>query len=499
MQEKIINLSQLLGEIAPQQALSSIPISGLCLDSRQAKEGDLFLAFTGVQHDGRQFMKMAAACGVAAIVAEATNFDAAWLAGIHNIPCVLVPNLQAHLGEIAARFYDHPSRKLHMIGVTGTNGKTSVTHYIAEVLNLLQPQNCAVIGTVGYGIPPDLKDHGYTTPDALNLQKILAEFAAVKVKTVAMEVSSHALAQSRVGSIDYTMAIFTNLTRDHLDYHQTMANYGAAKQKLFTDFNVQHAIINIDDSFGQLLMTRLKETTQAISYAVNNLDAAVTATAVNFDRTGITALLHTPWGQAELSCRLLGRFNLHNILAVIAALGVMGIPLTTIVALIKQIHGVRGRMQTFSFPQQPLVVVDYAHTPDALAKALGTLRELTPGKLWCVFGCGGDRDPGKRPLMGKIAEQFADEIIITDDNPRHEQPAAIVADILQGMLASSKTRVVEHDRRLAIQYAMQHAALDDVILIAGKGHEAYQQIGDVKISFDDSQVVQDYCKQRNID
>lgn len=483
-----MNLRQLLaGHIAVTDKQNAW-IKNICLDSRKVQPGDLFLAFPGSTSDGRQFISAAIAQGAAAIVAESEQFHLHASLVDERIPCLLMPQLHTQVGMIAARFYGEPSRQLQMVGVTGTNGKTSTTHFIAQALNHIQAKQCAVIGTVGYGLPDALHENTHTTPDAVVLQKMLADFIQTGIKTVAMEVSSHALVQHRVAAIHYNIGVFTNLTRDHLDYHGDMAHYGAAKQKLFTDFPLRHAVINLSDPFAASLIRALPKEVSLITYSVDNSQANVWVSDIRVERGGMQAKLHTPWGEGDLRCGLLGRFHLHNLLAVIGTLGALNIPFPQILGAIAQLQGVAGRMQALTAPNQPLVVVDYAHTPDALMKALTTLRELTHGKLWCVFGCGGNRDAGKRPMMGSIAEQYADKIIITDDNPRHEDPHSIVTAIVEG-IANKQKVVIQHDRRQAIEYAIQQATSEDTILIAGKGHEPYQQIGDEKMPFDDATVV----------
>lgn len=480
-----IRLAKLLSAINLIEPTHDILIEGISLDSRAVQPGFLFIALPGETVDGRCYIYDAIHRGAVAVIAEAMQFSPADYA----VPIYLVDDLQQKIGVIAAQFYRKPSIQLPVYGVTGTNGKTSCTQFIAHALSALH-RPCGIIGTLGFGFPGQLSNQGFTTPDAIRTQQLLAELQSQGAQAVAMEVSSHALAQGRVNAVAFHTAIFTNLTRDHLDYHGDMDSYANAKRRLFEFPDLRYAIINLDDGLGQQLAVELATRLAVVGYSVNsdinplkNIEM-VRVTHAEFHTMGMTAQIMTPWGKGELQSKLLGKFNLSNLLAVLATLGLQNIPLSIILQRLSQLQGVPGRVETFGGGSQPLVVVDYAHTPDALEQVLTALRLHCKGQLWCVFGCGGNRDRGKRSLMGYIAQQYADHIILTDDNPRHEQPQHIVTDIMQGITAIASV-VVEHDRRRAIRHALACAKADDIVLIAGKGHETYQQIGDELVSFSD--------------
>jgi UDP-N-acetylmuramoyl-L-alanyl-D-glutamate--2,6-diaminopimelate ligase len=522
-------------------------ISGIAQDSREVQPGDAFLACRGHQTDGRRHIDDAVSKGAVAIIANThpgegffkgcsyyvseNNASSSVLNNTSkkadeknissNIPLIAIDDLQGKLGLIASRFYNHPSHQMAIIGITGTNGKTSTSQFIAGSLQALG-RPCGVIGTLGYGLFNQLTLGSLTTPDAVTLQKYFNTFLHQQAQAVSMEVSSHSLALKRVCGIEFSIAVFTNLTRDHLDFHGDMKQYGDAKRKLFEMPGVKQAVINADDDFGRQLLVEFHSRLSLVGYSIEKdlqydiqkdvqkdvqkdiqkytgLPATVFpplppdipmvyANEIVLHPSGITAMIHTPWGRGKLQSALLGRFNLSNLLAAFSVLAMMGVEFNKALDAINQVKGVAGRLQVIKCKNGVLAVIDYAHTPDALQQALIALREHCSGHLWCVFGCGGDRDKGKRPLMAKIAERFSDEVVITTDNPRHEAPLAIIADILEG-LSNSKKAHVEADRRLAIEYALQTAQKGDVVLIAGKGHETYQQIGDEKFSFDDVEVV----------
>jgi UDP-N-acetylmuramoyl-L-alanyl-D-glutamate--2,6-diaminopimelate ligase len=474
-------------------------IAGLALDSRAVKPGDLFFAYPGTHSDGRDYIQSARAKGAIAVVVEADNFIAE-----NNFPDLAIfkiPQLALEVGHIAARFYDYPSRHMQVIGITGTNGKTSCCHFIAQALQK-NGIACGVMGTIGNGVY-DAKGYrahpaNLTTPDAISVQALLAAWRAQGVKIAALEAASHGLAQGRLQGVEFMLGVFTNLTRDHLDYHGDMASYAKAKRRLFACPNLRYAVFNSDDATGRQWARELTATHSVFVYSLQlptliNKAHAGKSTCVQqaqFDTVGITAAVHTPWGEGVLgNSHLIGRFNLSNQLAVLTVLGILKIPLPAILAGLAQVGNVPGRMQVVRVADKPLAVIDYAHTPDALEQALRVLREHCRGQLWCVLGCGGERDRGKRPLMGKIAEQYADRVVVTDDNPRHENPRQIVAEILQGMVEPERA-VVEHDRRRAIAHAVNGAQGDDVILIAGKGHETYQIMGAEKLAFSDVSAAQ---------
>jgi UDP-N-acetylmuramoyl-L-alanyl-D-glutamate--2,6-diaminopimelate ligase len=461
----------------------------LTADSRRVQPGDVFVAFPGAQVDGRDFIAQALANGAAAVIAEAGKKvmrsgipgDGAGDAAI-----VEVSGLAALTGEIAHLVYGRPSEKLWLAGVTGTNGKTSVSHWIAQAMNALQ-HRCAVIGTLGNGFLESLVESPNTTPDAIILHAEFAGFVAQGAKACAMEVSSIGFDQGRVNGAAFDVAVFTNLTRDHLDYHGSMATYAAAKEKLFFVPGLSVAVLNLDDPFGAELAVRLRGRLHVIGYTLGP-DAGgedvlraenlgMSAAGVEFDLRGV-----------QFTVPVVGRFNVSNLLAVIGALLARNERLEDIAVALNRIQPPPGRMQALGGVDQPLVVVDYAHTPDALEKALGVLRETAAargGRLVCVFGCGGNRDPGKRPQMGAIAERLADQVVLTSDNPRSENPQAIIDGILGGMKSPP---AVEPDRGQAVADAVADADPRDVILLAGKGHEPYQEIAGVRHPFSDIDV-----------
>lgn len=483
-------LSELLAEVRKVPEQYDITVTGITSDSRMTEPGDIFLACAGLKTDGNRFIDDAIAHGAVAILSEEAHTDDVLHYGDRKIPVLTIPDLPKKIGPLAARFYQYPSHGMRVIGITGTNGKTSCSQFIAAVLQMLN-KTCGVIGTLGSGLFGHLQANGLTTPDAITVQKTLANLRALGAEAVSMEVSSHGLAQGRVQGVEFDTAVFTNLTRDHLDYHGDMTAYGDAKRRLFEQPGVRHAVINMDDDFGRKLLQQLPGEMQVFAYGLNESGenfphiAKITANHIHLDHHGITARVSTPWGDGVLKSGLLGRFNISNLLAVLTTLGIMGFSLEEVLGCFAKLRRVPGRMEVFGGGEQPLVVVDYAHTPDALQQVLQALREHCSGELWCVFGCGGDRDRGKRPLMGQIAQQIADKIVVTDDNPRHESPQTIVADILQGMPKDAAV-VVEHDRRRAIEHALGCARAGDVVLIAGKGHETYQQMGDEKLPFSDA-------------
>ncbi|HOY70669.1 MAG TPA: UDP-N-acetylmuramoyl-L-alanyl-D-glutamate--2,6-diaminopimelate ligase [Methylotenera sp.] len=449
--------------------------SSITSDSRNVEVGGLFLAYEGASADGRKYIPQAIAAGARGVFWDDEDF--AWQDNwrVNNKP---IKNLKQHVGELAAEFYGHPSEKLHVIGVTGTNGKTSVSQWIAQCLNFLG-EKTAVLGTIGNGFFDSQTESANTTPDACLLQKMLSEYLNLGAKSVAMEVSSHGLEQGRVNGVVFEVAVLTNLSRDHLDYHKTMDAYAAAKQKLFTWDNLGIAILNVDDDFGKAIATKSK--TKVVTYGLNAGD--VLGQDLKLNDSGIVMQVSTPFGETCVTAPVLGRFNAYNVLAVLATLLALNVSLHNAVKSIANITPVRGRMQQFGGGEKPLVVVDYAHTPDALEKVLSTLRFQTQGKLICVFGCGGNRDAGKRPLMGQVAENFADYVVVTSDNPRNEDAASIIKAITEGM---KTLPIVELDRAKAIMLAVQQAKKHDVVLVAGKGHEEYQEIAGAKLFFSDA-------------
>ncbi len=483
MTQEIRYLRELLEGIARVPGVANREVHGLQVDSRRVKPGDLFLAAPGMVSDGRDFIGDAVASGAGAIVYETD--DGFVLRGA-PVPAFGVSDLRQRIGIIADRFYGAPSRRLVVIGVTGTNGKTTCTQLLAQALDQ-PPKRCAIVGTLGYGFPGALNASMHTTPDAVTVHRLMADFIGQSAAHVAMEVSSHALEQGRVKGVAFSVAMFTNLTRDHLDYHGDMAAYGLAKARLFDVEGLKYAVINHDDAFGRSLLAGVNAQIKTLSYGIEGGD--VRALAVTPLPDGLLLRIATPDGETELHSPLIGRFNAYNLLAVLATLLALGVKLEDAAERLSKARAPTGRVERFGgLKGLPLVVVDYAHTPDALEKILLALREHTRGKLWCVFGCGGDRDRGKRPAMGEIAERLADRVVLTDDNPRHESGQDIIADIIGGMRASPK---VIRDRRAAIETAISGAGENDIVLIAGKGHEDYQQVGDQRLPYSDREAVRE--------
>ena len=453
-------------------------------DSRRVEPGVAFAAYPGHSTDGRKFVPDAIARGASAVLWDTRSFqwDASWHARHLGID-----HLQARLGYIADFIYDGPSRKLWMAGVTGTNGKTSCAQWIAQALDMCG-RRAAVLGTLGNGLVGALAPASHTTPDVTVFHELLAQFHAAGAKAVAMEVSSHGLDQGRVNGARFDVALFTNLTRDHLDYHKTMAAYGSAKAKLFAWPGLRTAVINADDAFGVSLIDAARKRGQGLlTYGFGAADIA--ATPVSIDASGIVLDVATPWGRSTLRSPVVGAFNAQNLLGVLGVLLASDVPLATAVAALGRIAPPAGRMQRIGGDGKPLVVVDYAHTPDALEKVLTALRPaVSPGgELVCVFGCGGDRDPGKRPQMGAIAAAHADRIVVTSDNPRSEDPIEIANAIVRGVRDAGHRRwSIEADRRVAIAQAVASARAGDIVLVAGKGHETYQESHGKRTPFSDA-------------
>ncbi len=484
----------LLGELLPElEGLSAqLAITGLVQDSRAVRPGDAFVAIGGFGAHGLHFADAAKAAGAAAVLYEPPAPD--------DLPApadaIPVPGLRARLGALADTFHGHPSAAMATVGVTGTNGKTSTVQLLAQAWTL-RGQKAGTVGTLGAGIWPQAVPTGFTTPLVLRLHALLAELRDEGAAAVAMEVSSHALDQGRVDGVHFDVAVFTNLTRDHLDYHGDMARYGAAKARLFDWPGLRAAAVNLDDAFGRELFAAVQGKVRALGFSSRGASgASVRAEELVLDGRGIAFMLHAGGQAHPVRSPLLGRFHVDNLLGVATTLYALDMAPALIAETLSQLLPVDGRMNRLGGEAgQPLVVVDYAHTPDALEQALGSLRAHTAGRLVCVFGCGGERDAGKRPQMGAIAERLADAVIVTDDNPRGEDGDAIVAEILAGMAAPQAVRV-QRDRAAAIASAIAEAAPGDVVLVAGKGHEPYQEIAGVKHPFEDAAVVRDCLRQR---
>ncbi|HEU4707952.1 MAG TPA: UDP-N-acetylmuramoyl-L-alanyl-D-glutamate--2,6-diaminopimelate ligase, partial [Methylophilaceae bacterium] len=412
---------------------SGAPIDNITSDSRKVSPGTLFLAYPGERADGRDFITEAVKQGAAAVLWEKQGFawNPAW-----TVPNLSIKGLRAQAGVIADEYFDHPSSHLWMVGVTGTNGKTSCSHWMAQALNALG-RKTAVLGTLGTGFPESLSEAVNTTPDPILLHRMLSQFHEQGARAVAMEVSSHGLDQGRVNGVHFDVAVFTNLSRDHLDYHGDMESYGAAKKKLFHWQGLRSAVLNADDAFGRQIERELSaQDKQVLTYGLDSGD--VRGHGLRFDDSGLSMDVTTPFGEGGLRANVFGRFNAYNLLAVLSALLVSEVRLDDALTVLRSIEPVAGRMQTLGGGRCPLVVIDYAHTPDALEKALCALKEQLSanenrrGRLICVFGCGGNRDAGKRPLMGEVAAELADAVLVTSDNPRNEDPGKIIADILDG-------------------------------------------------------------------
>ncbi|MFC5300165.1 UDP-N-acetylmuramoyl-L-alanyl-D-glutamate--2,6-diaminopimelate ligase [Azospira restricta] len=448
-------------------------------DSRLVRPGDLFLAYPGDAADGRRYVADAIARGAAAILyeAEGASLDAP------AVPAIAVRHLRALAGNVAHAVLGEPSERLSLIAVTGTNGKTSCTQWIARA----HPRRCAIVGTLGAGFPGDLDETGFTTPQATTLARCLDAFLEQGAEACALEASSIGIEEGRLNGAHVDIAAFTNLTRDHLDYHGTMKAYAAAKEKLFRWPGLRAAVINLDDPFGEHLAkvgnARLK-VGYTMTGATASVDLLLAASDIRVEPSGMAFTLRAPQGTAAIESRLVGRYNVANLLAVAGVLLAGGLPFEELAPRLARLEPPPGRMQRVGGDGQPLVVIDYAHSPDALDNALAALREEAAargGRLVCVFGCGGDRDPGKRPLMGEVAARGADRVVLTSDNPRSESPAAIV-DAIRGGAPQAEVIV---DRRQAIAATIGGAAPTDVILLAGKGHEAYQEIAGTFHPFSD--------------
>jgi UDP-N-acetylmuramoyl-L-alanyl-D-glutamate--2,6-diaminopimelate ligase len=470
-----------VGDLLGSQAggYARLAITNLTLDSRQVSPGAAFVAVPGQREHGLKFARQALERGAAIVLYEPSLGVAA-----PPEPCLAVPNLKARLGELARAFYATAAMPV-LIGVTGTNGKTTVAYLLAQALS--QPQRpCGYVGTLGYGVPPAVTAHGLTTPDTLTLHRELMELGAPRV---AMEVSSHALKQDRVAGLTFHTAVFTNLTRDHLDEHGDLASYGEAKRRLFRIPGLQWAVLNADDPFAATIAAGVARGCRVVRTSMRSSSVELAARLKRADLGGLEIDVTGSFGTARLVSKLIGAFNAENLLSALGALVGQGMPLQAACTALGAARPAPGRMEVLGGPPtQPWVVVDYAHTPDALQRVLSTLEAAAVGELWCVFGCGGDRDRGKRPLMGAVAADLADRIVLTDDNPRSEDPEAIVADIREGVGDHPRVNVV-HDRRGALKVAIERARPGDVVLVAGKGHEAEQLVGNERRAFSDRAVV----------
>jgi UDP-N-acetylmuramoyl-L-alanyl-D-glutamate--2,6-diaminopimelate ligase len=483
-------LAQLADGLFVCDGLEQKLVSGLTKDSRSLIAGDLFIAVPGLTAHGLSYLNAEQAQKAAAILFELPVPENV-IIPVNAIPVDGLTSMQA---EIANRFFDSPSAAMTVIGVTGTNGKTSTVQMIAQAMSELG-KTAGTIGTLGTGLYGQVLAGERTTPDVVAVHRALAEMRDAGAQLVAMEVSSHALEQGRVDGVTFTTAVFSNLTLDHLDYHGTMQAYFDAKAKLFAWTTLQHAVINVDDNYGEQLIEKLSAKLQVIATSSRHHAAAnLRATEIHLSLAGISFEMHFAEQVVRVQSPLLGRFNVDNLLAVAGVLLANGLELGEVAKLISQLSPVDGRMNRFGgFAGKPLVVVDYAHTPDALEQVLITLRAHSEAHLICVFGCGGDRDRSKRPLMAASAEQWADVIFVTDDNPRSESGDSIVADICVGFEQADKAHILRN-RREAIKQAIAKAGPADIVLIAGKGHETYQEINGVKSPFDDSAIAAEFLE-----
>lgn len=479
-------VEHILGLLAAQGAR----VTGLAADSRSLAAGEVFVAYPGVRSDGRQFISEAIARGASAVLWERQGFqwNAEW-----RVPNLSVDDLRGLAGYLAHEVYGRPSERLWTMGVTGTNGKTSCSHWLAQACGACGART-ALVGTLGTGFPGKLDAGLNTTPDAIVLHRSLARLLGQGAQGVAMEVTSIGLDQGRVNGVAFGAALFTNLSRDHLDYHADMEGYARAKQRLFETPTLKHAVLNLDDVQGVHLgralaghgVNRAGYSCFAGVAARAGLERYAEAHAIDVSPTGIAFDVRSSWGETRIESKLLGRFNVANLLGVLATMLVSGVPFERATAALAALRSVSGRMQRLGGNGKPLVVVDYAHSPDALEKALVTLKDIaraSGGRLVAVFGCGGDRDRGKRPLMGAVVSRHADAIVLTSDNPRGEDPAAIIAEISTGV--ASVHEAIE-DRREAIAHAIAAADAADVVLLAGKGHETYQEVAGRRLPFSDA-------------
>lgn len=471
---------------APERVLRE-----MTLDSRTAAAGDLFVAVAGHQTDGRRYVPQAIAQGVAAVVAQAEGTaEEGKIRELHGVPVIYLHRLHEQLSALAGRFYQQPSRALRLIGVTGTNGKTTTTHLLAQWAQLLG-EISAVMGTVGNGVMGHIHPSDNTTGSPIEVQQLLSQLQRRGATFAAMEVSSHGLVQHRVSSLHFAAAIFTNLSRDHLDYHGDMAQYEAAKWRLFGELDVGQRIINADDATGRRWLQKLP---QAIAVAVSGglpperQGDWLCAGEIRYHAHGADIPFRSSWGEGIVHSQLIGECNVNNLVLALTTLLALDYPLPALLDSASRLQSVCGRMEVFHAESRPMVLVDYAHTPDALEKALTAARLHCHGKLWCVFGCGGDRDKGKRPLMGAIAEQYADMVIITDDNPRGEAAQDIINEIKIGLLDANHSQAIS-GRTEAVTSAIMQAAPADLILVAGKGHEDYQIIGQQRLDYSDRTTV----------
>lgn len=485
-----MTLAELLQGIIELPVEMDQAINKPCLDSRKIEEGDLFLGCAGHTVHGYEYIDTAIEAGAHAVLWETRpdidTLPFSWRTsplGL-QVPLIAIPDLSSKVGVIADRFYGQASRQMFVTGITGTNGKTSCSQFLAQIL--AEEHYCGIIGTLGNGLYGKLDSSMHTTPDAVSCHAFMAEMLKLGASDIVMEVSSHALQQGRVNAVQFDCAVFTNLSREHLDYHGDMQNYAKAKSRLFDVSDLKFAIINTDDEYGRELAKKVSPPTRLIRYGLSGEHEAmdVFASDIKLSLEGVQFHVTTPWGEGDVAAGIMGQFNVSNLLAVLSVLLVHGMALDEVLEKLAHVNAVPGRMECLHQQNKPVVVIDYAHSPDALEQVLLALREHLTGQLWCVFGCGGDRDKGKRPLMGEIADRLADVIVLTNDNPRSESPGDILNDIQTGLTGQSECHVIE-DRARAIAHAISNAHINDIVLIAGKGHEDYQLVGDKRLTFSD--------------
>ncbi len=487
--ERILSLTELLSPWldCSSYEFSNLEIKELVLDSRQVRYGDTFVAVVGHAIDGRKFINKSIEQGASSVFAQAdSKFPHGHIQIVNQIPVVYINGLDKILSELSGQLYSHNTTQL--IGITGTNGKTTISQLIAQWVELLG-KRAAVMGTTGNGFLDDLKSAKNTTGSAIDIQRTLSELAQAGAQFTALEVSSHGLVQGRVRALSFDVGVFTNLSRDHLDYHGTMYEYSLAKKQLFTAHQCQHAVINVDDSVGQAWVSDLANAVAVSLESKPMVSKSIWASKVSYSENGICLEFDGYWGKGVLHTGLIGQFNASNIVLALASLLSLGFDKKALLEVSDSLIPVIGRMELFQTANKAKVVVDYAHTPDALEKALTALRVHCKGELWAIFGCGGERDKGKRPMMASIGERLADHVILSDDNPRSEDPVMIIEDMLAGLDDRNKASV-RHNRYDALEYALNHSRPIDIILLAGKGHEDYQVIGMETIHYSDRESAQ---------
>ncbi|WP_367680232.1 UDP-N-acetylmuramoyl-L-alanyl-D-glutamate--2,6-diaminopimelate ligase [Candidatus Fukatsuia anoeciicola] len=475
----------------------TFPLREMTLDSRNTTTGDVFIAIVGQKIDARYYIPQAIARGATAIIAEAKGIEAhiknkeaninPLITEIQGVPIIYIYDLTRYLSQLAGFFYPQSDTTLELVAVTGTNGKTTITQLLAQWSYALG-KTSAVLGTIGSGLlNQQLTQTKNTTDSAVAIQKMLHYLSMQGANFAAIEVSSHGLIQHRVAALSFAAAVFANLSHDHLDYHGDMVSYEAAKWLLFSTHNVKQQIINADDKVGYRWLNKLPDAVAVTMQNKNFISGRkrwLATQSINYQAKGVVINFDSSWGTGYLQSRLLGKFNVCNLLIALATLLALDYPLTQLIATVSQLKPICGRMEVFNTLGKPKVIVDYAHTPDALKKALIAARLHCQGKLWCIFGCGGGRDKSKRPLMGNITEQLADYIVLTDDNPRNEEAHTIIADIRNGLFNVNHALVI-HDRTEALTKTIMQAKEQDVILIAGKGHEDYQLVGNHQFKYSD--------------